>query len=179
MQQFFKIVRRHPADQRLVDTYSGSVVYSVGDAVEDRSSHGLSVHTTASRALAHGVPDTSVGREWVAVLLRVTVDEADIISLGDGARKTLVRRLRVESVERDAIHPDIAQQNLSPYRIADAEGWISAGWGGFREVGAITRGSPSPNAIPFDRRQEFVIKCRPASSGRYGKSVDYRAVRAR
>ena len=175
--QFFKIVRRHPATGALVDAYSGSVAYAVGDIVEDRSPHGLSVHTTAVRALVHGIPATSVGRDWIAVLLRVTVDEADIVSLGSGKKKTLVRRLRVESVERDAIHPDIAQQNLSPYRLADAEGWIAAGWGGFREVGAITRGSPPPSAIPSDRRQEFVIECRPASSGRYGKSVNYRAVR--
>ncbi len=175
--QFFKIVRRHPVTGALVDTYSGSVVYAVGDTIEDHSPHGLSVHTTASRAVVHGVPATSVGRDWIAVLLRVTVEEADIVTFGTGAKKTLVRRLRVESVERDAIHPDIAQQNLSPYRIADAERWLAVGWGGFREVGAITRGSPPPDAIPADRRQDFVIECRPASSGRYGKSVDHRAVR--
>lgn len=175
--QFFKIVRRHPATGALVDTYSGSVVYAVGDTVEDRSPHGLSVHTTAFRAMVHGVPATSVGRDWIAVLLRVTVDEADIVSLGNGTKKTLVRRLRVENIESYAIHPDIAQRNLSAYRLADAEGWLKKGWGGFREVDAITRGSPSPAAISAGQRQEYVIECRPASSGRYGKSVDYRAVR--
>ena len=48
--QFFKIVRRHPVTGAMVDTYSGAVVYAVGETVEDHSPHGLSVHTTASRA---------------------------------------------------------------------------------------------------------------------------------
>lgn len=177
MKTFYKIVRRHPITHQLVDTYSGSVAYAVGETVEDHTPHGLSVHTTATRAMVHGVPATSVGRDWTAVLLRVSVAAEDVVSLGNGARKTLVRRLTVTAVERDQIHPDVAQQNLSPYRLADAEGWLKAGWGGFREVGAITRGSPSPAAIPAERRQDYVIECRPASSGGWGKSVAYRAVR--
>jgi hypothetical protein len=177
MPKFFKLVRRHPETGELVDTYSGTVTYSIGQTVEDKTPHGLSVHSTASRALTHGVPATSVGRDWTAVLLRVSVANDDIILRGTASKKTLVRRLVVERVERDNIHPDIAQQDMSPYRMADAESWLAKGWGGFREVGMVTRGAPRPNAIATDHRAEYVIECRPASSGRYSKPVDYRAVR--
>jgi hypothetical protein len=174
--KYYKLVRRHPETGQLTDTYSGSLDYSVSALVEDPSDHGLSVHTTAVRAISHPVPRRSVGRDWPAVLLSVTVEADDVISHGDGEEKTLVRRLRVEKILEEPIHPDIAQRGLSAYRLQDARRWLADGWGGYRVVDRVTRGSPDPVDIQRDRRAEYAIECRLAASGRWGKSAVYRAV---
>jgi len=172
---FYKVVRRHPETGALVDTYSGKLVYVVGAETVDPAEHGLSVHTGHAMAIGHKIPDSSVGSSWPAVLLRVSIEPADVIKRGARGEKTLVRRLRVVSIERD-VHPEVAQRGLSAFRVLDAESWIANGWGGFKEVGHITRGARKPSQIDAAARARYRIECRPASSGNYGKSVDYRAV---
>jgi hypothetical protein len=172
---FYKVVRRHPETGELVDSYTGKLVYAVGAETVDPAEHGLSVHTGQSFAIGHKIPGRSVGASWPAVLLRVSVEPADIVTRGYRAEKTLVRRLRVVSIERD-IHPEIAQRGLSVWRVRDAESWIANGWGGFKEVGYITRGARKPSQIDAAGRARYRIECRPASAGNYGKNVDYRAV---
>lgn len=172
----YKVVRRNPDTGGLVDAYTGALSYEVGVTVADISDHGLSVHTTPSRALAHKIPAGSVGRAWLGALIEVEVGPGDILSRGAGAKKTLVRRLHVMRIVEDRLHPDIIQCGLSPARLADGRRWIAQGWGGFVEVATIRRGSPSPKAIDCRKRAQYRIECRPATAGTYGKSVEYRAV---
>lgn len=87
-----------------------------------------------------------------------------------------VRRLRVERILEEPIHPDIAQRGLSAYRIQAARRWLADGWGGFRVVDQVARRALEPSDIPPDCRSGYTIECRPATSGRYGKSAVYRAV---
>jgi hypothetical protein len=179
MKSYFKIVRCHPetGSPWSIPTRARSSTSWARRRLIPPGMVSASIQPQL-RAMAHGVPGDSKGRAWPAVLLCVTVDNEDILDLGRSSRKTLVRRLRVKSIEQENIHPDIVQQNFSPHRINDAAAWLEQGWAGFREVGWITRGSPAPDKIPSEARDRYVIECRPASSGRYARSVVYRAVPA-
>ena len=74
----------------------------------------------------------------------------------------------------------ISDRNYSPYRRKDAQGWINLGFADFRVVNSLTayRGTPIPRSIPESNRKNYVVICRPSSSGRYGKSVIYRVIPA-
>jgi len=63
-----------------------------------------------------------------------------------------VRRLRVERILEEPIHPDIAQRGLSAYRIQAARRWLADGWGGFRVVDQVARRALEPSDIPPDGR---------------------------
>jgi hypothetical protein len=171
----YKVVRVHPESHELVDAYTGTVRYVVGEVTEDQTNHGLSVHRTAMRALSHPVPADSAGKDWPAILIKVRVEPDDIMSPGFDGRKTLVRRLKTIRVLGE-YHADVVQRGLSAYRLKDALGWREAGWGGYRIVRCVRRGAMYPEDIPAALRGDYVIECRPSSRGRWGRCVDYRAV---
>ena len=66
----------------------------------------------------------------------------------------------------------------TPYRKAEEEKFLSKGFTAFRLVPSLTpfRGSITPYRIPEEERQKYIVICRPATSGRYGKSVSHRAI---
>ena len=61
------------------------------------------------------------------------------------------------------------------YRKSKALKYLAAGFGGFRVVDSVTRGSAKVDWTRTDK-DKWVIECRPSSAGRYGKSVSYRMV---
>lgn len=70
----------------------------------------------------------------------------------------------------------ISLRNYSPYRRKDAAEWLAKGFSDFRVVDQVTRGSRSPDQVLEPFRKDYIIECRPASSGKWGKPVVYRAV---
>jgi hypothetical protein len=173
--KFYKVVRVD-ASGRMVDVYSGKLVYAVGEVTIDPSDHGLSVHTTELRAVNHPVPDVSVGFDWPAKLIEVEVEEGDILNPDDikSGEKILVSKLRTIRVVRD-LDCRVVQKGYSPYRMRDAERWLNEGWAAFEVVDCIRRGSFDPYLISAEHRRCYVIECRPARSGRWAKPVVYRA----
>lgn len=68
-----------------------------------------------------------------------------------------------------------AARALSPYRAKDALRWLAAGAASFAVVADLTPFRGAPGVTLATCRGKHVV-CRPASSGRYGKSVAYRVV---
>ena len=64
----------------------------------------------------------------------------------------------------------------SPYRKKDALRFSE--FAAFRVVDSLTpfRGSPAPHEIPAGERNSYIVICRGATSGRFGKCVQYRAI---
>ena len=72
---------------------------------------------------------------------------------------------------------EINQSSLSPYRKNDAREWIERGFEGFRLVSKVTRNSARPDwELSPEQKKEYIIECRGATSGRWGKIVVYRMV---
>lgn len=171
MKKAYKLLRRTPAGG-LTDTFTGRKRYAIGAITRDHKKHGLSVFPSPMGAVDHPVPSSSAAVHLPAVLVEVAVPERTRLIPG---RKQLVRSLRVTRIVGE-YDPRIVCRG-SGYRRADAQRWIARGYSDFRVVNRLPRGLPSAWEISLADRGAYRVVCRPAKSGRWGKSVEYRAER--